>query len=400
MKHCSKCLLPETHETIKFDNKGTCNICSNHSFKQKNINWFKKKKELNSLISKYKGKYDYDCIVPFSGGKDSTYTLYQLVKEFGLKCLVVSFDHGFYRQTLIENNKRVFKTLGVDSMVYKPNWLTVRKLMLESLLRKGDFCWHCHSGIFAYPMQVAISHNVPLVIWGEPQAEYTAYYSYEDTLNETEVDEKRFNRFVNLGITADDMIGMLDDDDIDPRDMDPFKYPKLRDLKRINYRSICLGSYIPWDVKKQVELIKKELGWKEDLNAGIPPEYGYEKIECQMQGIRDYLKYIKRGYGRTTHLTTIDIRNNRIKRQAAAELVEKYDGKRPESLDHFLDMLSLTEDEFNKIALKHSVPPHITDFENIETGQMLPDRPDWDNTAKLDREYTLSKMKELIEGAK
>jgi hypothetical protein len=46
------------------------------------------------------------------------------------------------------------------------------------------------------------------------------------------------------------------------------------------------------------------------------------------------------------------------------------------------------------------VPPHITDFENIETGQILPDRPDWDNTAKLDREYTLSKMKELIEGAK
>jgi hypothetical protein len=80
--------------------------------------------------------------------------------------------------------------------------------------------------------------------------------------------------------------------------------------------------------------------------------------------------------------------------------VEKYDGKRPESLDHFLDMLSLTEDEFNKIALKHTVPPHITDFENIETGQILPDRPDWDNTAKLDREYTLSKMKELIEGAK
>jgi len=112
------------------------------------------------------------------------------------------------------------------------------------------------------------------------------------------------------------------------------------------------------------------------------------------------LKYIKRGYGRTTHLTTIDIRNNRIKRQAAAELVEKYDGKRPESLDHFLDMLSLTEDEFNKIALQHTVPPHITDFENIETGQMLPDRPDWDNTAKLDREYTLGKMKELIEAAK
>lgn len=401
MKYCSKCLLPETHETIEFDDEGVCNICRNHEFKREKIDWDQKKKDFLKIIEEYRGKYAYDCIVPFSGGKDSTYTLYQLAKEFDLKCLVVSFDHGFYRQTLIENNKRVFKALGVDSIVYKPNWLTVRKLMLESLLRKGDFCWHCHSGIFAYPMQAAINLNVPLVIWGEPQAEYTAYYSYEDTLNETEeVDEKRFNRFVNLGITADDMIGMLGDEDLDPRDMDPFRYPKLRDLKRINYRSICLGSYIPWDVKKQVDLIKEELGWQEDLNAGIPPEYGYEKIECQMQGIRDYLKYIKRGYGRTTHLTTIDIRNNRIKREVAEELVEKYDGKRPESLDHFLEMLSLTEDEFNKIALQHTVPPHMTDFENIETGQMLPDRPDWDNTARLDREYTLDKMKELIQGAK
>jgi len=398
MKYCSRCLLPETHETIEFDERGVCNICRNHEFKKEKIDWGQKKEDFLNILEEYRGKYSYDCIVPYSGGKDSTYTLYKLVKEFKLKCLVVSFDHGFYRQTLLENNKRVFKKLGVDSIVYKPNWLTVRKLMLESLLRKGDFCWHCHSGIFAYPMQVAINYNVPLVIWGEPQAEYTAYYSYEDTLNESEeVDEKRFNRFVNLGITADDMLGMLGDDSLDTRDLDPFKYPKLRDLKRINYRSICLGSYIPWDVKKQVALIKKELNWEEDLNAGIPPEYGYEKIECQMQGIRDYLKYIKRGYGRTTHLTTIDVRNSRIDRDDAQKLVDEYDGKRPESLDHFLEMMSLTEKEFNTIALQHTVPPNRTDFEEIQTGEMLPDRPDWDNTARLDREYTVKKMKELIQ---
>jgi N-acetyl sugar amidotransferase len=398
MKYCSRCLLPETHETIQFDDEGVCNICRNNEFKKEKIDWGQKKEDFLNIIEEYRGKYSYDCIVPYSGGKDSTYTLYMLAKEFKLKCLVVSFDHGFYRQTLLDNNKRVFKKLGVDSIIYKPNWLTVRKLMLESLLRKGDFCWHCHSGIFAYPMQVAINNNIPLVIWGEPQAEYTAYYSYEDTLNESEeVDEKRFNRFVNLGITADDMLGMLGDSSLDKRDLDPFKYPKLRDLKRINYRSICLGSYIPWDVKKQVALIKKELNWEEDLNAGIPPEYGYEKIECQMQGIRDYLKYIKRGYGRTTHLTTIDVRNNRIEREEGQKLIDEYDGKRPESLDHFLEMMGLTEEEFNTIALQHTVPPHRTDFKEIETGPMLPDRPTWDNTARLDREYTIKKMKELIQ---
>ena len=47
--------------------------------------------------------------------------------------------------------------------------------MLESLKRKGDFCWHCHTGIFAYPMHVAVTYKGPLVIWGEPSAEYTSY---------------------------------------------------------------------------------------------------------------------------------------------------------------------------------------------------------------------------------
>ena len=395
MKYCKICLLPETHETIEFDSEGICNICQQHNFKKSKIDWGKKRKDFETILDQYKGKHAYDCIVPFSGGKDSTYTLWRLVETFKLKCLVVSFDHGFYRPKLIENRTRVLKQLGMDSLIFRPNWKIVRELMLESLIRKGDFCWHCHAGIFAYPMQVAINYNVPLVIWGEPQAEYTAYYSYEDTLNEEEeVDEKRFNRFVNLGITADDMLGMLNDPKVDPRDMLPFTYPKLRDLKRVNYRSICLGSYIPWDVKKQVEIIKTEIGWEEDLNAGIPPQYAYEKVECQVQGIRDYLRYIKRGYGRTTHLATIDIRNGRMARDEGLKLVDKYDGKRPESLPHFLEMLSLTEDEFNRIASSHTVSPHHSDFTKIETGSKLPDRDKWDCSACLDRSFTKKKLKE------
>jgi len=395
MKYCTSCLLPETHETIEFDEDGVCNICRQHKFKKEHIDWGSKYKDFEEILDSYRGKYSYDCIVPFSGGKDSVYTLWKLVKTFKLKCLVVCFDHGFYRPKLLENRERVFKKLGVDSIIYRPNWLTVRKLMLESLLRKGDFCWHCHSGIFAYPMQVAKNYGIPLVIWGEPQAEYTAYYSYEDTLNETEeVDEKRFNRFVNLGITADDMVGMVNDSDLDSRDMEPFAYPKLRDLKKINYRSICLGSYIPWDVKKQVKIIEDELGWEDDLNAGIPPEYAYEKVECRMQGIRDYLRYIKRGYGRTTHLATIDIRNERLTRNEGQKLVEEYDGKCPQSLPYFLDMLSLTEDEFNKIAASHTVSPYSYDFTNIKIGPKLHDRDNWDTSASLDRNYTMRKLKE------
>ena len=238
--------------------------------------------------------------------------------------------------------------------------------------------------------------KIPLVIWGEPQAEYNAYYTYEDTLNENEeVDEKRFNRFINLGITAEDMAGMIGSKDVSLKDLEPFIYPKLDELKKINYRSICLGSYIPWDVKKQVEIIKKELDWEEDLNAGIPPQYSYEKVECQVQGIRDYIKYIKRGYGRTAHLVALDVRNGRLTKDEGERLIENFDGKRPENLDYFLKILELTEDEFVDIASSHEVAPHKFDRKkNIEIGPRLHDRDQWSVPSGLDRQYTVQKLNE------
>ena len=108
MKSCSKCLLPETHETIEFDSKNKCNICAQHEFKKGKINWSLKRKEFEKIVSKYKEKGSYDCIVPYSGGKDSVYTLWRLVEKFKLKCLVVSFNHGFFRPNLIDNRTRIF----------------------------------------------------------------------------------------------------------------------------------------------------------------------------------------------------------------------------------------------------------------------------------------------------
>lgn len=69
MKKCSKCNLPETYETIEFDENNVCNMCKGNEFKEKKIDWSKRKKLLDDLIEKYRGKSNYDCIVPFSGAK-------------------------------------------------------------------------------------------------------------------------------------------------------------------------------------------------------------------------------------------------------------------------------------------------------------------------------------------
>jgi len=378
MKTCSKCVMPETAETLAFDDKGVCSVCRQVEFKQTTIDWTARRAELDGLLDKARGSGDYDCIVPFSGGKDSTFTLWYLVRECGLKPLVVRFDHGFMRPTLIENNTRTFRTLGVDVHTFTPNWQVVRKLMFEALRRRGDFCWHCHTGIFAYPMWVAIEKQVPLVIWGEPSAEYSSFYGYDE---EEEVDERRFNTIVNLGINAEDMLGMLDDSvsgyKVTARDLKPYSYPPLAALRKLKLRSICLGSFIPWDVRKQVDVIKSELGWKGEEVEGVPPQYDYEKIECFMQGVRDYIKFLKRGFGRTTHLTSIDIRNGRLGREEAEALVRQYDGKRPGSLDIFLKYLGLDEAGFMELVGQHVVPPQEMPDIDWAQGHKMNQKP-WD----------------------
>lgn len=378
LKKCVRCGLPETYETIEFGADGVCNICTQREFKQDRIDWAARRRDLEALVESYRGKYDYDCLVPFSGGKDSTYTLLQLMREYKLKPLVVQFNHGFMRETLLQNNERTFKKLGVDVISFTPNWRVVKRLMLEALIRKGDFCWHCHSGIFAYPMHVAIKYNVPLVFWGEPSSEYTAYYDYRDDVVE-EVNEERFNRFVNLGITAQDMAGMISGDfDLDPRDLTPYTYPALRDLKRIKYRSVCLGSYIPWDVKKNVALIQQELGWKGEQVEGMPWDlYPYEKIECQMQGMRDYIKWLKRGYSRVTQMTALDIRGGRMTPEEQRRIVGEYEGHKPHSLTIFLEYLGLSEDEFNAIVAKTAVSPWDPDTKAIQWADKPHDYGRW-----------------------
>ncbi len=379
---CSACVMPETQETIAFNEQGLCTTCRNITIKSEKIDWAAKHQEFIDLIAQYKGKYTYDCIIPYSGGKDSTYQAYTLVRDYGLKPLVVSYDHHMLRPQILRNREKTLKRLGVDFLSYRTNWQLVKKLMRVGLERKGNIYWYQETGIFAFPMHMAIKYNVPLVIWGEPSAEYTSYYAYD---GEEEVDETRFNMFVNMGMTAQDMAGFINDpayggaSNFSLQDLQFHTYPARADLARIKCRSVCLGSYQPWDVKKHVEIIEKELGWQGDVVEGVPPEYNYEKIEDMLQGVQDYLKFIKRGYGRMSHLASIDIRNGRLTREQGLALVNEWEGKRPKSLDVFLHWMGLSELEFNAIAIRHAIKPWKFDpaLQSLGEYEELPDQKNW-----------------------
>ena len=128
------------------------------------------------------------------------------------------------------------------------------------------------------------------------------------------------------------------------------------------------------------------MGWKGDQVENVPPGYDYEKVECYMQGVRDYIKYLKRGYTRPTHLASIDIRNGLIRRSEGMTLINSYEGKRPRSLDIFLDFIGITEDEFNEIVSQHIVSPHQYDTSKVVSGEKLHDFDKWERKGKMRRE--------------
>lgn len=376
MKKCTRCLTPETVDTITFDQEGVCSVCRQIEIKKDVIDWDHRRKLLQEIIEEYQGKGLYDCIVPYSGGKDSVFQLYYIVRVLKLKPLVVRYNHWGYRPQVEENNTSVFKQLGVDVIELTTSFHTVRETMLEAFKRRGDFCWHCHTGIYAGVMHIAVRFEVPLLFWGESTAEYHSWYTFEDM---EEVDEKRFNRLMNQGITADDMYEFLEGR-VARRDLWMFDYPKRKDLMRLKVRSICLGNYIEWDTRANVELIKRELGWKGQQVEGVPPEYDYEKIECTFQGMRDFSKFVKRGYGRANHLLSIDIRNGRKTREEAMEIEKQFDGKRPASMEWFLDIIKLSEQEYYDILKPQTVHPWEFDKDKVEVGPEVPDFEKWDRT--------------------
>ena len=268
MRYCTKCVTPETQEGILFDENGICHTCKHIDVKKYNIDWKERRKLLDELVSQYVGKGTYDCIVPFSGGKDSTYQLYFVIKELGLKPLVVRYNHWGFRPHIEENNRRTFKILGCDVIQLSANWHTVRELMRKGIELRGDFCWHCHTGVYGYVMQIAVKMGIPLLLWGEAPWEYNSVQNPEQI---AELEAKYFHHFIGLGLTGDEILTREKSGMLTERDIHPFLFPSCEELAQVGVRGVYLGNYIPWDTRRHADIIKKELGWVGALVEGIPP---------------------------------------------------------------------------------------------------------------------------------
>lgn len=344
LKYCTRCCMPQTTEGIEFDKMGVCLACQAAEQKM-HIEWQDREKVLRKLLNKYKSKSgnNYDCIVPISGGKDSTFQLHIICKVYGLKPLAVTFSHNWYSLTGKQNLENALEKFNTDHIMFTPNRALVNKLARKSLAMIGDSCWHCHAGVGSFPLQVAVKFNIPLIIWGEPPAEGLGRTTYDKPV---EFDRDYFIK-ASAKVYPDEMV----DKKISSKDIFPFQLPSIVDIKRVGVVGIYLGNYIFWDSERQTEFVKKMYGWKEDNVEGTYKRY--KSVECIMPGVHDYAKYLKRGFGRTTDHVCQDIRAGLLTRQEGLELIKKLDGKKPEILNYYLKISGYSEQEFNQIMEQH-----------------------------------------------
>lgn len=341
IKYCSRCCIPETQEGQKFDEMGICQACQ--SSEQKiHINWVEREKQLRQILetAKEKAKDNYDCILPLSGGKDSTFQAHVLVNVYGMKPLGVTANHNWYSETGWYNLQNLLEEFEIDHIMFTPNRRLVNNLAKRSIELLGDTCWLCHSGAGSFPLHIASKFKIPLLVYGESIADTSGRASYFEPLH-------KFDRNYSLKISSKFTPEEMTCEYISKKDTYPYITPSVEELEVAGVTAIHLGDFLFWDDERQTEFVRDYYNWKETEIEGTYK--GYKSAECIMAGMHDFTCYLKRGYGRATFQASIDVRNGLLTREEGFELAKKYDCERPEALDYYLKITNMSEKDFYQI---------------------------------------------------
>jgi hypothetical protein len=210
----------------------------------------------------------------------------------------------------------------------------------------GDMNWHAHVGISTVPVAVAARHGVPLVFYGE--------HGYLDLCGQFSMDDfpeisyrDRLEHFAR-GFEWNYFVGR---EGLTSRDLNVWKYPSDQVLFDLDLRGIFLGNYVYWEANEHIRLVTEKYGFEV---ASEPFDRTYRTMsnldDMHENGVHDYLKYIKFGYGRATDHVCKDIRAGLMSRDHALALVRHYDPIKPRDLRRWLEYVGMSEEEFDRIA--------------------------------------------------
>jgi N-acetyl sugar amidotransferase len=348
IKFCKTCILPSTKPDLEFSKDYICQGCMSYESRKK-VDWSKRSQEFKTILNNFKSKNNnYDCVIPVSGGKDSTFQVIKMLeRNMNPLCVTAITDK---LTDIGRHNLDNIKRLGVDHIEVSTDPTLRRKINKFTLETIGDISWAEHITIFTIPVRIACQLNIPLIIWGENSQNENGGPKKNE--NAIKLDRKWLEEFGGLlGLRTTDLNAILN---IPHNKLIQYTYPSEEEIIKKNITGIFLGYFFPWDGYENYKIAKNR-GFKtydKDLEGSI---VNYENLDNAQMRIHDYFKFLKFGYDRVTDWCCWHIRRGRLTRNDAIKINSDKSGKYPNeymgySLYEILKEIDCTIDEFNKIC--------------------------------------------------
>jgi N-acetyl sugar amidotransferase len=375
---CRTCLMPSSRPRVVFDDTGQCNACKWAVEKQR-IDWDARAKEFQEVVAAHKRHPAYDCIVPFSGGKDSSVIAHQLKSRWNLKPLLVCYGQLVWTDVGRRNLNRVCDS-GFDIVYSRVDQSVSRSLSRRFFIERGHPKQHYDAAVNAVPLITAVNFNIPLVIYAEHgETEYGGLVLDEES-----------RRTRNLAEVLEHQVG--DDarnwavDGITERDLYPYIYPDLAEVERSGVKAFYFSHFFKWDIYENAKYARQMMGFEQveydlndilDLADGMlkTPQWwgrsdgsfeGFDSIDDCIDDLDYWMMYLKFGFGRATRMASRLIQNGHLTREQGLELVKRYDGEPPTRYrTEICDYLGMSWDEIVATADLHR-NPEIWMQENAE----------------------------------
>lgn len=327
---------------LTFDDEGICSGCRVHEEKD-TIDWVKKEGELKSLLKQYRCKNgkNYDCIVPVGGARDSYFIVHLIKNKFKMNPLLVNYNKHYNTDIGVRNLANLRSKFNCDIFTKTVSPDTVKRITKQTLQLLGSVYWHCIAGETVFPIQTAVHHKIPLIIWGAHQGiDQVGMFSHFDQVEMTRKYRKEHDL---MGYEAENLTGEMENLTTDH--LKPFYYPEDYYIQKIGVRGIYLNNYIRWDTRTQHEKMIKL--YKYETNNLTRTFDSYNDVDSFVyMDLHDLIKDFKYGYTKVLDHACREIRLGHITRNNAIKLVKHYHSKKPKYIKMFLDWL-----EIDKTAL-------------------------------------------------
>lgn len=350
-------------DTIGFDDQGVCDACRYQEVKAAQISWEKREAALLELLAKHRrSDGGYDVIVPGSGGKDSAFTSHVLKYKYGMNPLTVTWAPHKYTEIGWKNFENWVHVGGLDNILFTPNGRLHRYLTRQAFLNLLHPFQPFIVGQRIIGPMMAARFGVPLVMYGENQAEYGN--NPDDNFTPT-MDTK----FFSVRDARDMVLGgkpikdIMAEEKFSINDFAPYIPPSAEYLEKKQVEVHYLGYYLKWDPQECYYYAAENTGFQANSERTEGTYSKYSSIDDQIDMFHYYTTLAKFGIGRATYDAAQEIRNGKITREEGVQLVRRYDLEFPKKyFKQFCEYISVSEEEFHATVDKFR-SPHLWAYE-------------------------------------